>query len=225
LLLDAAGEKGPYVLVGHSFGGYNVRCFAGLYPAAVAGMVLVDASHPDEERLTDEVLSPAQRSQEKEIERRREFWDRISAPLALHLGIRRFTVAAGLEHSHVPKRIQEEFLFLEQQPDFWKTIRAEDEQDGTSGAQAAASGNLGDRPLIVLTAGRPYEPDPLLTPEQMKRQSDLWINVMQAEEARLSTRGRQVVVPDSGHDIPQERPGAIVEAIRDVWNAVRQPVN
>src|SRR5215472_10435673 len=47
-LLEAAHEKGPFILVGHSFGGFNVRVYNGQYPAEVAGMVLVDASHEDQ---------------------------------------------------------------------------------------------------------------------------------------------------------------------------------
>jgi pimeloyl-ACP methyl ester carboxylesterase len=38
----------PYVLVGHSIGGFNVRAFAHRFPAEVAGIVLVDSSHPDQ---------------------------------------------------------------------------------------------------------------------------------------------------------------------------------
>lgn len=47
-LLSNAGVEPPYVLVGHSLGGYNVRMFADLYPDEVAGMVLVDAGHEDQ---------------------------------------------------------------------------------------------------------------------------------------------------------------------------------
>jgi len=43
-LLDVMGVKAPYVLVGHSFGGINVRLFAARYPEKVAGIVLVDAT-------------------------------------------------------------------------------------------------------------------------------------------------------------------------------------
>src|SRR5262249_32637095 len=46
LLLRAAGLPGPYVLVGHSFGGLTVRYYALRYPKDVAGMVLVDGSAP-----------------------------------------------------------------------------------------------------------------------------------------------------------------------------------
>src|SRR5215469_3865533 len=38
-LLQAASEKGPYVLVGHSMGGYDIRVYTSQYPNDVAGMV------------------------------------------------------------------------------------------------------------------------------------------------------------------------------------------
>jgi pimeloyl-ACP methyl ester carboxylesterase len=43
-LLSLANVPPPYVLVGHSLGGTNVRLFAGLFPEDVAGLVLVDAA-------------------------------------------------------------------------------------------------------------------------------------------------------------------------------------
>jgi len=42
-LLSAAGEAGPHVLVGHSYGGLIVRLYASTYPKDVSGIVLVDA--------------------------------------------------------------------------------------------------------------------------------------------------------------------------------------
>lgn len=45
-LLSAASIEGPYILVGHSFGGINVRLYRDQHPDDVVGMVLVDASHP-----------------------------------------------------------------------------------------------------------------------------------------------------------------------------------
>jgi pimeloyl-ACP methyl ester carboxylesterase len=47
-LLKKTGIKSPIVLVGHSFGGINVRMYASLYPEDVVGMVLVDSSHEEE---------------------------------------------------------------------------------------------------------------------------------------------------------------------------------
>jgi pimeloyl-ACP methyl ester carboxylesterase len=45
-LLSAAGVAGPYVLVGHSFGGFVIRVFAGRYPDEIAGLVFVDSAQP-----------------------------------------------------------------------------------------------------------------------------------------------------------------------------------
>jgi pimeloyl-ACP methyl ester carboxylesterase len=57
-VLDAAQIRPPYVLVGHSIGGFNVRVFAGRYPHEVVGMVLVDSSHPDQLTRLASVLPP-----------------------------------------------------------------------------------------------------------------------------------------------------------------------
>ena len=45
-VLDAAGEQGPYVLVGHSYAGLIVRAFAAEHPDDVAGVLLLDAVWP-----------------------------------------------------------------------------------------------------------------------------------------------------------------------------------
>jgi pimeloyl-ACP methyl ester carboxylesterase len=47
-LLDGAGVGPPYVVVGHSYGGFISRLFAARYPKETAGLVLVDSSHEDE---------------------------------------------------------------------------------------------------------------------------------------------------------------------------------
>ena len=48
-LLGKAGIEGPYVLVGHSFGGMYMQTYAARYPDEVAGVALVDSStDPDQ---------------------------------------------------------------------------------------------------------------------------------------------------------------------------------
>lgn len=59
-LLTAAAIPGPYVLVGHSFGGLVVRLYATTYPDEVAGLVLVDSAHEDYYDQQRAVLTPAQ---------------------------------------------------------------------------------------------------------------------------------------------------------------------
>jgi pimeloyl-ACP methyl ester carboxylesterase len=46
--LAVAGISGPYVVAGHSYGGLVMRAFTDLHPDEVVGMVMVDASHPDQ---------------------------------------------------------------------------------------------------------------------------------------------------------------------------------
>lgn len=46
-LLQASGLRPPYILVGHSAGGLYQYAFAKLFPQDVAGVVLLDPTHPD----------------------------------------------------------------------------------------------------------------------------------------------------------------------------------
>ena len=208
-------------MVGHSFGGYNVRVFTNLYPSDVVGVVLVDAEHGDEEKRTGELLPPLVKEQERQRDERDAMLDRILAPVLFHLGIDRLKAALGWGgHESLPKELRQELLYLDKRSE--DAGMEENAADSTSWDQVRSAGNLGDRPLIVLTAGKPYGPDSLLTKEQSDKQGNMWINVLQAEEARLSTRGKQVVVPDSGHMIPYQRPAYIVSAIREVRAALQQ---
>lgn len=57
-VLDVAEVPGPYVMVGHSFGGYTVRLFADQHPDDVVAMVLVDSSHEDQAGRLQQQVSP-----------------------------------------------------------------------------------------------------------------------------------------------------------------------
>lgn len=59
-LLEAAEVPGPFVLVGHSYGGIVVRLYAATYPDEVAGLVLVDASHEEQSARFEDALAPEQ---------------------------------------------------------------------------------------------------------------------------------------------------------------------
>jgi pimeloyl-ACP methyl ester carboxylesterase len=62
-LLAAAKIEGPYVLVGQAEGGLNMQLFAKLYKDETAGIVLVDAVHPDLDARYISVLTPEQEQQ------------------------------------------------------------------------------------------------------------------------------------------------------------------
>lgn len=75
-----------------------------------------------------------------------------------------------------------------------------------------------------MTRGRLPEPtgDPAIDRAAADYQR-VWMHELQAQLARLSTRGRQVIVGSSGHGIPEEAPDAVIDAIRGVVAQVRQP--
>lgn len=57
-LLDAGGIEGPYVVMGHSFGGRLMPHFANLFPRDVVGMVLLDPGHEDFTGRAKAALAP-----------------------------------------------------------------------------------------------------------------------------------------------------------------------
>ena len=59
-LLAAADEPPPYVLAGFSFGGLVAQQFAATHPDDVAGMVLIESNHPDEQRQFEAHLTRKQ---------------------------------------------------------------------------------------------------------------------------------------------------------------------
>lgn len=72
-LLTKAGVPGPYLLVGHSYGGLHIRMFANQFPDKVLGMVLVDTAHPDQDEKWLAALPAPTPNEPESIRRAREF--------------------------------------------------------------------------------------------------------------------------------------------------------
>lgn len=221
-LLAAAGEKGPFVLVGHSFGGYNVRVYNGQYPGEVAGMVLVDASHEDQLSRMSPGLQATMQKMTQSLKRQE-----MLAPLMIRFGVMRYSQRNQPPSPGLSKEFSQELQYLQMQPKF---VAAAGSEMGLfspdSAAEVRAAGNLGDKPLIVLTAGKNVSAADLPPGTSLKDFEDFhqtWVNDLQMKEANLSTRGKRIMVPDSDHMIPFERPDTIVEAIREVCGAVNVP--
>src|SRR5215217_8145372 len=89
-LLRASGEPGPYVLVGHSFGGPIIRLYAGAHPAEVGGLVLVDALSedlpnrltPKQETLLEELNTPPPGTQAEALDESATFKQLRESPPA-----------------------------------------------------------------------------------------------------------------------------------------------
>jgi pimeloyl-ACP methyl ester carboxylesterase len=193
-----AGITGPFVLVGHSLGGMDARMFASQYRSEVAGMVLLDSSHPDQE---DRFPAEAKK---------------YSAGTRYVIGVMQFTLPIGLPRilasRAAPPEIRPEFCAVFCRRQFLSAVRAEAEAQEENSAQVRALGPLGDLPLVVLS----HDPDKMKFPGNLTEPVNRAWGEMQEELAHLSTNGAHLVVKGSGHDIQIDKPEAVVEAIRKV---------
>lgn len=210
-LLATAGETGPYVLVGHSNGGLTVRSFALRHPRDVAGMVLVDASseHMDErwEGADWKRLVEARRLEGHG----RTSWLRVlTAVGGLRWALAR--AAARKDFDLGPERVAEA-MYLMNRPTWYASSLAE--LDGMMDSYAelgrAPAVPLGDVPLRVLTA-RNFRPNAAVSDARAQEMTRIWVEEIQTELVKLSTRGQQILV-DSGHLIPLEAPEAVAQAV------------
>jgi hypothetical protein len=83
---------------------------------------------------------------------------------------------------------------------------------------ALAPDHISDKLLVVLTAAE--NSDAILSSGLSKHDFDefqrIWVDDLQMRLARLSTRGRRILVSGSGHDIPSDRPESIVNAVHEL---------
>ncbi len=214
-LLHRAGIPPPYVLVGHSLGGLNARVYYGMYPNEVAGAVLVDAAHEDEPKRAPPFMLGHTAP--------RYLWHPIwiVAQTARLLGVIRLLTAREQLPTDPAQRTRDQVIrALRGQP---KAIAAQfDATLPESYAQAAAAGGFSDRPLIVLTRGKAkLPPNPTAEDREWIAYEQVWMHEIQPKLARLSTRGRQIVLEQSGHEIPRGAPDAVIAAAREVVVDIR----
>jgi len=207
-LLQNGHVAPPYVLVGHSLGGMFVRVYSGLYPSEVAGMVLVDSSQEDEWSRYPPSMRAVARKQLNQLKRR----NRID-PLLIDLGIARVMASSGEPANEV--------LYLQLQSKYLDAVVSELESIDESAVETRASGNLGDKPLIVLTAGQAM-PDPEVPARDAEAFERMWVDEFQPSLAKLSTRGKRIMVENSNHMIPLLQPKAVVNAIQEVLMDTKQ---
>lgn len=207
-LLQNAGEHPPFILVGHSFGGYNVRVFHGQYPNEVVGLVLVDATQEDQYQLLPSAWKQMFAS---ELSHRRNQARRM--PLQIRLGIARWRFGKQLGP----------YGYLILRSNYIKARASELQEIQTSAEEARAAGTFGNKPLIVLTGVQ--QDDSLkntLSPEDFANFQRTWIGTLQPRLAQLSTRGKQIILSNVGHDIPTEDPAAVVSAVREIYAQARR---
>jgi len=208
-LLTEARINGPYLLVGHSFGGYSVRVYAKEYPAEVMGVVLVGAGHEDFARR---MPSGCEAIAQTNIS-----FGQLAQPLT-QLGIVRLAGDLGLLTSltgdmfnGVPSDLQSELLAQTlYKPQYWQTYVAEMTSLPESEAEVRSSGNLDNLPLVVVSGN----PDVSRVPPSCQASSVVALSKeLQVELANLSSRSEHIVCDTCGHYIPLTDPQLVVEAV------------
>lgn len=221
-LLHAAGVPPPYILVGHSFGGFNVRVYAGRYRNEVAGMVLVDSSDEVEGPLPESVQAPARRYVPDWL------WEpaQVFSEWLVHLGVGRLIDdGPGGEAGALSDRDAAIVHSLRLQTKAFDMTMREGRDRDQSAAQVRAIRSLGDIPLVVLTGAgnlKPPEGEPDGDINDLRTRIGFMRNrvyVTQKRLAALSTRGQQIILP-VGHAIPTEAPQAVIDAVGEVLKEI-----
>ncbi|HTP09716.1 MAG TPA: alpha/beta fold hydrolase, partial [Anaerolineae bacterium] len=137
-LLDVAGVEPPYVLVGHSLGGIYARVFNAQYPGEVIGMVLIDATHPDNWVRQSESIPALQTAAT------------VSTVLA-RIGLMRLFFAG--QNFDLPEPNNAALKADIASAQYWDTQRADAVAMEATTAQGRAADDLSDLPLAVIAAG------------------------------------------------------------------------
>lgn len=218
-LLKRAGIAPPYVLVGHSFGGMNIKLFAEQHRREIAGLVFVDPSHEDQAKRAWEIQPERAAANVRFnaflqtcLEAKPEDFgpgSRLSEscatpPFAERLSpeIRALASSRAVTHGYRQAWISEQL-------NVW-TRSAEQLR--------AAHRPLGNLVIVVLT----HEPRPRRgnqTQEIADAQNELRME-LHTEIARMSTRGAIRVVQDSDHHFQLDQPQEVTAAILEVLNSV-----
>jgi pimeloyl-ACP methyl ester carboxylesterase len=199
-LLDRGQVPGPYVLVGHSFGGLYTLTFAALYPDEVAAMVLVDTTAPASE--------PAQRTTPSD-DASPDSMDRVAALLGTtaRLGVGR--VISGSDFGDLPSQSRDEMRAAAATESHLRGTVEEYLKASTSGAQAAWLEDFGSKPLVVLTAAVGSDAAWVERREQLATLSD------ESEHRLIEGAVHSALIHDEAYA------AATTDAILDVLAAVR----
>lgn len=175
--LENTGIGGPYVVAGHSYGGLVVRAFTDLYPDEVVGVVLVDASHPDQ------WVHIKSSNDGKTV----AMANKITGVLA-SIGIVRLFDLVAYTYAGLPEQPAGEMKAIFSQPRSWFTssdvLAIWNERTRPQINQAH---DLGDRPLVVLSVT-----------EQALFSEEL--TSLQAELPSLSTNSLHYTIQGATHE-------------------------
>jgi pimeloyl-ACP methyl ester carboxylesterase len=199
-LLVNAGINGPYILVGHAFGGFIVRMFAARFPDDVTGIVLVDSSHP-------KTFAPASYNFKGELKR----LQRVA--IARRLGLIRLFGKKIFWHMRAfPDALHSAYIAINMRNS--TAVRGEVQPLAEKGVQLPDS--LGDLPLTIVSRSIVTKYDDTISSTSQEWQEQ------QQELAALSSNSIHIIAEKGGRFVHIDQPGIVVDAIEQMVEAIRQ---
>ncbi len=193
-LLQKANEPGPYILVGHSMGGYTVRVYAHDYPEEVVGLVLVDPQNLSTEDAA--IFNPAPKPGKNSL-----------PTLMARIGLVRLLAGPLGAIEDLPEGDKQAYTASVVTVRSVQTFLDEGMGMSEGGAQARSVTTLGALPLIVLSRGKDMDAESAASQERY---------------LQLSTDSQHLIADQSGHHIMIEQPEAAVAAIVKMVEQVRR---
>jgi alpha/beta hydrolase fold len=208
-LLRAAGIPPPYVLVGESSAALDARVYTGFYSSEVAGLILVNWADPA-------IFLDPRSGNGKRAARIPQLVYHSQDAVARFSNLVGFYRLGPVRPAPAPPKglttaEWNTIWFLTHSSKALSALLQDISSWRLSSAEARSAGSLGDRPLLVLSAGN-IGASPQFLEAWTKAQNDL---------AGLSTRGRQIAVGGGAGDLLYDAPDAIVDAVRHVVAEVR----
>ncbi len=188
-LLASAKIEGPYVLVGLSVGALVARLYASLYPAEVAGMVIVDHAF-----IEVGTRPPPVRSSVPPVT------NADSPPVLIYKTPIVLTVEDTSNFSKLPERDQQLHRWADSLKPALPTVETAEDCLSQLARTEQPSHPLGGAPLVVVSTGNDL-------PNYKKLQTQL---------LSLSTRSKHLIADRSFHSVEIDQPEVVVDAIRQV---------
>lgn len=189
-LLQQAGLKPPYLLVGHSYGGLNMRLYAQTYPDEVSGLLLIDPT--SEFRFLPEYIDNERQHQYLNTLKQYKLGYILSV-----IGITRL-IKRPVWNRYLPK----EYIALGFRNTAYEAIYKEYINIESSCRQAANRSIDARIPVMILSAGK---------------MNEAWKND-QVELSKLLLNCKHIYINDSFHNIHLERPDTVVNSIRELMS-------